>query len=118
LKDVQEEFDKYKMWAGNVGAAHSAKSYEISLDYPLREASFLKNLVLNLLTTLGEKITNAAALIRGKQRPFEEHTEESDKEPSSSSPSEADEEEEDSYDSPWEISSDSNGESGASPRTK
>jgi hypothetical protein len=45
LKDVLEEFDKYKLWAGNVGAAHSGKRYQISLDYRLREASFYKTQV-------------------------------------------------------------------------
>ena len=45
LSQVQDEFDKYKLWAGNVGAAHSGKRYEISLDYRLREASFYKTQV-------------------------------------------------------------------------
>jgi hypothetical protein len=27
LKEVLEEFDKYKLWAGNVGAAHSGERY-------------------------------------------------------------------------------------------
>lgn len=44
-KELQEEFDKYKIWAGNVGAAHFGKRYEISLDYRLREASFFKDQV-------------------------------------------------------------------------
>jgi hypothetical protein len=116
LKDVQEEFDKYKIWAGNVGAAHSGKRYEISLDYRLREASFFKNQVLSILATLDEKIASAASLIRGKRKPFEEHTEESDVEQSSSSTSEADEVDPD--DSPWEISSDSSGNSNASQRPR
>jgi hypothetical protein len=45
LKDILEEFDRYKLWAGNVGAAHSGKRYQISLDYRLREASFYKTQV-------------------------------------------------------------------------
>jgi hypothetical protein len=45
LKQAQEEFEKYKLWAGNVGASHSGKRYEISLDYRLREASFYKEKV-------------------------------------------------------------------------
>ena len=45
LGQVQDEFDKYKLWAGNVGAAHSGNRYEISLDYRLREASFYKGQV-------------------------------------------------------------------------
>jgi hypothetical protein len=56
LKDVQEEFAKYNIWAGNVGAAHSGKRYEISLDYRLREESFLRDQVLSLLKTLNEKL--------------------------------------------------------------
>lgn len=43
LNQVQDEFDKYKLWAGNVGAAHSGKRFELSLDYRLREANFYKN---------------------------------------------------------------------------
>jgi hypothetical protein len=45
LNQVHDEYDKYKLWAGNVGAAHSGNRYEISLDYRLREASFFKNQV-------------------------------------------------------------------------
>lgn len=45
LEIVQESFDKYKLWAGNVGAAHAGKNYQISLDYRLREASFFKTQV-------------------------------------------------------------------------
>lgn len=45
LNQVQDEFDKYKLWAGNVGAAHSEKRFELSLDYRLREANFYKNQV-------------------------------------------------------------------------
>jgi len=45
LKQVEEEFDKYNLWAGNVGAANSGKRYQISLDYRLREASFYKSQV-------------------------------------------------------------------------
>lgn len=45
VNGVQEEFDKYKIWAGNVGAGHFGKRYKISLDYGLREAKFLKDQV-------------------------------------------------------------------------
>jgi hypothetical protein len=45
VSEVQAEFDKYKIWAGNVGAAHFGKRYQISLDYRLREAKFLKEQV-------------------------------------------------------------------------
>jgi hypothetical protein len=44
--EAQDIFDKYKLWAGNVGAIHSMKRYKLSLDYRLREASFYKSQVL------------------------------------------------------------------------
>lgn len=121
--DIHYEFDKYTIWAGNVGAAHSGKRYEISLDYRLREASFLKEQVLKLLSTLEERVSTAAGLVSGERKPFEEEQiEESDSEMSTSSDFEVDQEAEgkESEDSPWEISSDSSNGSGSSsqhPRT-
>ncbi|KAL9045457.1 MAG: hypothetical protein Q9214_001499 [Letrouitia sp. 1 TL-2023] len=40
--DVRNEFDRYKVWAGNVGAMHRGRRHQISLDYRLSEASFYK----------------------------------------------------------------------------
>ncbi|KAL8751529.1 MAG: hypothetical protein Q9184_006041 [Pyrenodesmia sp. 2 TL-2023] len=115
LKDVQEEFGKYKIWAGNVGAAHSGKRYEISLDHRLREASFLTDQVLRLLQNLVQKLEDASSLMYGRRTPFEEYVGNSTEAKSTSSPSEADEEEEkeeeDTQNSPWEISSSSSGDS-------
>jgi hypothetical protein len=116
-RDVQNEFDKYRIWAGNVGAAHSGKRYEISLDYRLREASFLREQVSKLLSTLEEKVSTAAGLIRGERKPFEEEqTEESDSEVSISSDLGIEQEEgaTEFEDSPWEISSDSSNGDGSS----
>jgi hypothetical protein len=116
-REIQNEFDKYTIWAGNVGAAHSGKRYEISLDYRLREASFLREQVSKLLSTLEEKISTAAGLIRGERKPFEEEqTEESDSEVSISSDPGVEQEEgaTEFEDSPWEISSDSSNGDGSS----
>jgi hypothetical protein len=44
-RNILDEFDKYSLWAGNVGAAHSGKTYKLSLDYRLREASLYKEQV-------------------------------------------------------------------------
>jgi hypothetical protein len=119
LKDVQEEFNKYKIFAGNVGAAHSGKLYEISLDYRLREATFLKNQVLSLLGTLEKRITDATALIQGLRKPFEEQVEVSNEDSLSlSSLSDAGDEEVAAEDSPWEISSNSSRQSNVSQTTK
>ena len=48
LKEVEDDFAKFKLWAGNLGAAHSGKTYAISLDYRLRQASFYKQQVSTL----------------------------------------------------------------------
>lgn len=45
LKQFEDEFAKFKLWGGNLGAAHSGKTYEISLDYRLQEAQFYKTQV-------------------------------------------------------------------------
>lgn len=39
---VHDAFDKYNLWAGNMGAMNSGQRWEMSLDYRLREASFYK----------------------------------------------------------------------------
>jgi hypothetical protein len=45
LKDAYDVFDRYKLWAGNVGAMHKGAKYEMSLSWRLREASFYKDQV-------------------------------------------------------------------------
>jgi len=37
---IRLEFGRYKVWAGNVGAAHQGRTYRLSLDYRLKDASF------------------------------------------------------------------------------
>ena len=44
---ARDAFDRYKLWAGNVGAMHSGSKYTMSLDYRLREASFYRQQVLS-----------------------------------------------------------------------
>jgi hypothetical protein len=48
---IRDAFDKYKLWAGNMGAMHSGEQWKMSLDYRLREASFYKVQVLTLSIT-------------------------------------------------------------------
>ncbi|KAH6878006.1 hypothetical protein BKA58DRAFT_376336 [Alternaria rosae] len=96
--EVQDTFDRYKLWAGNVGAIHSGR---ISLDHRLRDASFFKIQVLKLMhdlqscyckasSTLGD---NSVAAHDGLAENFE--------------PSCTDMDESDWSDSTWEVSSDS-----------
>jgi hypothetical protein len=47
LSDVVDEFDRYKVWAANVGAGHSGKSYTKSLDYRLREAKYYSTTLIS-----------------------------------------------------------------------
>jgi hypothetical protein len=42
---IQTELGRYKVWAGNVGAAHQGQNYRISLDYRLKDASFYRDRV-------------------------------------------------------------------------
>lgn len=45
---LSNEFDRYKVWAGNVGARHRGPRYYVSLDYRLSEASFYRQQVCRL----------------------------------------------------------------------
>lgn len=40
-----DELDKYEIWSGNLGASHAGRTYKLSLDYRLREATFYKDQV-------------------------------------------------------------------------
>ena len=46
LEEVRDVLDRYKLWAGNMGAMHSGTKYRMSLDYRLREATFYKEQVM------------------------------------------------------------------------
>jgi hypothetical protein len=43
---AQNEFGRYKVWAGNVGAAHRGRAHRLSLDYRLKDASFYRDRVI------------------------------------------------------------------------
>ncbi|KAF7507656.1 hypothetical protein GJ744_010209 [Endocarpon pusillum] len=122
LAQVIDEFDKYRVWAGNVGAHHRGKQYEISLDYRLREASSFKAQVVRLLTSLEHILQRATTLLEGKQTPFEALTTQNDElqdvaeDALGGKPSDCIEE-----DSPWEVSDSSDDRSeglGCSDRTR
>lgn len=40
--EIESEYQRYKVWAGTVGAGHKGETYQLSLDYRLRDASFYK----------------------------------------------------------------------------
>ncbi|XTI95441.1 hypothetical protein V2W45_1446474 [Cenococcum geophilum] len=56
---IQDEFDRYMLWAGNVGASHSGNKYVLSLDYRLKEAPFYRDQVVKLLELLERHLHRA-----------------------------------------------------------
>lgn len=56
LSDASNEFDRYKLWSGNVGAAHDGSNYRISLDYRLKEAPFFKEQISSILSRLDQTV--------------------------------------------------------------
>jgi hypothetical protein len=104
---IQEAMDKYSMWAGNLGAGNFGPEYKKSLDYRLREASFYKLQVLSLMKDLQIVLERALVLTRGVLS-VDDASPVSDSEDSGTIGAEEEE------DSPWEVSSDSEGD--ISPR--
>ncbi|KAK0645392.1 hypothetical protein B0T16DRAFT_373332 [Cercophora newfieldiana] len=110
---ILEELDRYKLWAGNTGAANTGGNWTISLDYRLQEAEFLKDQVIRLLQSLSRSLARALSLVNGKSLPFEERLSLAADTPGGSS-------EESESESPWEISDDDSNHQpdgkGASPQ--
>ena len=59
-KAMESEFDKYMLWAGNVGILHSGDSHHLSLEYRLKNSDFNYEQVCLLLGdwTYEESISN------------------------------------------------------------
>ncbi|KAF2638390.1 hypothetical protein P280DRAFT_509120 [Massarina eburnea CBS 473.64] len=58
-ENLDEEIDRYTLWAGNVGAQQPGNA--LSLDYRLREASFYRDKVVDLLSVLDRHLDKAIA---------------------------------------------------------
>lgn len=54
-QDVTDEFDRFKLWAGNISAHRKGRR---SLEYRLRDAAHLKIETQNLLTALQESFVD------------------------------------------------------------
>jgi hypothetical protein len=99
---IEDAMDKYNMWAGNLGAGHCGPEYQKSLDYRLREASFYKTQVLSLMKDL--RIVLEQALLSTRNiLSFDDESLVSDVEVSGAIETEEE-------DSPWDVSSDSEGD--------
>lgn len=105
-QDFEDAFDRFNLWAGNLGALHSGPGYEESLDYKLRHVPFYRNQVLKLLKTLKNVLQKLAfkvveTIAHGKHIAslgFDQ----GERSQGVHQPEE--------HDSPWEVSSDSEGE--------
>ena len=58
LRLVQDQRGRLRVWAGNMGAHHPASS-RMSLDYKLKEASHIRNMVVKLLEQLSTSLESA-----------------------------------------------------------
>lgn len=65
LLALQDEFGRFRVWAGNVGAHREGK---ISLDHRLREASQIQKQVTELLGDLDRALQEGKAYIFGSLR--------------------------------------------------
>jgi len=55
LPSIKEEYGRFKVWRGNVGAQHHS-SRRISLDYRLRESKFYRDKIVHHLLDLSEAL--------------------------------------------------------------
>lgn len=69
LKTLQDELSRFKVWSGNMGAHKTGTS---SLDYRLRDATHIRNQVLNLVQDLINLIQDATEIASGEIAPWDE----------------------------------------------
>ena len=66
---LQDEQTKFKVWAGNLGAHKTGTS---SLDYRLRDASPIKDQVIDLLKELCDLLDQATSIAKGEKTPWDQ----------------------------------------------
>ncbi|KAK7529653.1 uncharacterized protein J3D65DRAFT_174607 [Phyllosticta citribraziliensis] len=69
LPYLLEEYDRYQLWSGNLGAGHP--KYKLSLDYRLEDASFYRDQILSLLKILRRHIGRILGVTGGNALPSE-----------------------------------------------
>jgi tetratricopeptide (TPR) repeat protein len=67
--NVNDEIGKFRLWCGNIAAHRRGRS---SLDYKLREASHIRDRVLDLLRNLESIIREANEIVSGERVPWED----------------------------------------------
>ncbi len=103
--EITEEFNRYRIWADNVGAGQYGANYKLSLDYHLREALFYKDQVIKILQRLDNIIQKIREVRKGVGRNLYTDTEshsDTDDSDSQTGPDDFDSSEEHSD---WAISS-------------
>lgn len=66
---VQDEFDRFKLWAGNIAAHRKGRR---SLEYRLRDAAHLKKETHKLLDSLKSSLQASLEIIGGERTPWDE----------------------------------------------
>ncbi|KAF2470023.1 uncharacterized protein BDR25DRAFT_36073 [Lindgomyces ingoldianus] len=66
---ISDELGRFRLWCANLAAHRKGKS---SLDYKLREASHIKDRVIELLQSLETVIQEATEIISGDRTPWED----------------------------------------------
>jgi len=66
-----DELGRFRVWSGNVGAHRNGRE---SLDYKLREASHIRERVIELLQNVVVVLEEAQAILSGERRPWEDLT--------------------------------------------
>ncbi|KAF5710471.1 zinc finger transcription factor ace1 [Fusarium globosum] len=66
---MRNELSRFKVWSGNIGAHKKGRS---SLDHRLRDASNIRNQVVELLEDLAESLKDAKEILTGKTTPWDQ----------------------------------------------
>ncbi|CZR57585.1 uncharacterized protein PAC_07474 [Phialocephala subalpina] len=70
--DIENEFGRYKVWASNVGTPYYGHTYRISQGYRLKDASFYRDRILEMLRDLISTLQRVTSVVEGESLPFEE----------------------------------------------
>jgi hypothetical protein len=63
-RDIKDELSRFRLWSGNVGAHRRGRG---SLDYKLREASHIRDQVVNLLQEMQFVLQESTDIVTGKR---------------------------------------------------
>ncbi|TVY72739.1 Zinc finger transcription factor ace1 [Fusarium oxysporum f. sp. cubense] len=69
LVKLQNELSRFKIWSGNIGAHRKGRS---SLDHRLRDASNIRDQVVELLEDLRESLKDAKDILTGQTTPWDQ----------------------------------------------